>query len=106
MKHWELIEAQERDGFVIELHFAPETDAPEGHFATGDDDADAELCARIRNGDLLWFVARVTVRKAGIELGSDYLGGCCYESAESFVNGDYYPDMIEAAIEQAALVNG
>jgi hypothetical protein len=89
MSIWELIDTQERDGFTLELHFTPEDDAPEGHVASGDDAADAELCARIRHGDLLWFVARVTASRAGITLGTSYLGGCCYASAEEFIDCGY-----------------
>lgn len=97
MTHWELIDTQERDGFTIELHFAPEDDDPRGHF-----DDDGETAEAIHNGDYLWFVARVTVSKAGIDLGTDYLGGCCYESAADFMEeGGYYADMIEAAMDDA-----
>jgi len=102
MSIWELIDTQERDGFTLELHFAPEDDAPEDHFATGDDAADAELCARIRNGTLLWFVARVTASKAGIALGTSYLGACCYDSAGEFVNCSYNDMALDAIAEARA----
>jgi hypothetical protein len=101
MSNWELMHTETRDGFEIRLHITPETDDPEGCFASGDDAADAELCARIRSGDLMWFIARVTVSKAGVELGDDYLGACCYDNIDEFVAGDYYPDMVEAARERA-----
>lgn len=100
MSIWELIDTQERDGFTLELHFAPEDDAPEGHFATGDDEADAELCANIRNGVWLWFEARVTASKAGIALGTSYLGGCCYANAEEFIQCSF-DDMAHDAIAEA-----
>ena len=98
--YWELIDTQNRDGFTLELHFTPEDDAPEGHFAIGDDDADAELCASIRNGDLLWFVARVTASKAGVALGTSYLGACCYASAAEFIDNSF-DDMALDAIAEA-----
>jgi len=100
MSIWELIDTQERDGFTLELHFAPEDDAPEDHFATGDDEADAELCANIRNGIWLWFVARVTASKAGIALGTSYLGCCCYVNADQFIDHSF-DDMARDAIAEA-----
>jgi hypothetical protein len=100
MTIWELIDIRERDGFLLELHFTPEDDAPEGHFATGDDAADAELCASIRCGDLLWFVARVTASKRGVPLGTSYLSGCCYDSADQFIDNSY-DDMADDAIAEA-----
>ena len=100
MPIWELIDLRERDGFLLELHFTPEDDAPEGHFATGDDAADAELCASIRCGDLLWFVARVTASRRGVTLGTSYLGGCCYDSADQFIDNSY-DDMADDAIAEA-----
>jgi hypothetical protein len=101
MTYWDLIDTQERDGFTLELHFTPEEDDPAGHFASGGDEADAELCARIRDGDLLWFVARVTASKAGIALGVSYLGGCCYASAAEFMQDGYFDDMVSDAITEA-----
>lgn len=100
MTHWELIHTQERDGFTLALHFAPEDDAPEGHFATGDDAADAYLCESIRCGDLLWFVARVTASKAGVALGTSYLGCCCYDSSAQFIDNSF-DDMADDAIAEA-----
>jgi hypothetical protein len=57
---------------------------------------------RINNGDLVWFVARVQAFKNGIELGTDYLGGCCYDSYMQFVEeGGYYADMVQNAVSEA-----
>jgi len=101
MSYWDLVNVRWQDGFEICLHITPEIDAPEGFFASGDDAADADLVERIRSGDLMWFVARVTVSKADIVLGDDYLGACCYDSVEDFLAGGYYPDMVDAALERA-----
>ena len=97
---WELIDSRERDGFEVALHFAPEDDAPEDHFATGDDAADAYLCESIRCGDLLWFVARVTASRRGVALGTSYLGCCCYDSSAQFIDNSY-DDMADDAIAEA-----
>lgn len=99
MSIWELIDTQERDGFTLELHFAPEDDAPEDHFATGCDEEDAALCAEIREGLWLWVVARVTASKAGIALGTSYLSGCCYANAEEFIHCSYNDMALDAIAE-------
>lgn len=49
------------------------------------------------------FCAKVTAWAAGIELASDYLGGCIYPSHEDFykAEGDYFDDMVANVIEKA-----
>ncbi len=82
----------------VEIDYQPETDvAPEGSFATGDDEKDAEICneirERIERGDTwAWFCVSVKVTwrdKRGREYsGTDSLGGCSYKDekdAESCV---------------------
>lgn len=100
MSHFETVHEETRDGFDIALAFAPEYDAPDWDFES--DEERAETLRKIENGSLLWFVARVTASRAGTVLGTDYLGGCCYASAEEFMAPDgYYPDMVDAAIGEA-----
>ena len=66
------------------------------------DDADEALIQGINNGIYMWFAAHVRVSKDGVDLGEDYLGGCCYESAAAFMKpGGYYEDMVECALEDA-----
>ena len=69
-----------------------------------DDELAKDTIERVESGDLVWFCAKVTAWKAGVELGEDYLGGCCYESFESFYTkfkNEYYLDMRDTAISQA-----
>ena len=50
------------------------------------------------------FLAKVTAEKAGVELSSDHLGGCIYESEEDFYTkykDDYFADMKATVIEEA-----
>jgi hypothetical protein len=102
MNNAELIHTEEFEGFTVNFYRLPEDDSPEGHFCTGDDERDAEIVARIESGEYDWFCARVTAERAGIVLASDFLGGCCYESASAFVTDDgYYPDMRRAAVDDA-----
>lgn len=92
----DLISTTEQDGFEIKFYALPEDTDP-----TGSVDDDGETARQIEAGTLQWFIARVTASKAGVELGSDYLGGCAYESAEDFLDCLYYPDMVDVAIAEA-----
>ena len=97
---YETIHKTTSAGFDIVFSVTHEDCAPDWDFDTEEDKQD--LLRRINNGDLVWFVARVQAFKNGIELGTDYLGGCCYNSYMQFVeeNG-YYADMVESAISEA-----
>jgi len=62
-----------------------------------------ELSEDIDNGSLVYFCAKVTAEKAGLELSDDYLGGCIYKSEEEFyqMEGDYFDDMVNIVVEEA-----
>jgi hypothetical protein len=87
-------------GFDIVFSVTYEDSEPDWDFENEEDKQNT--LRRIEQGDLVWFVARVQAFKNGIELGTDYLGGCCYDSYMQFVeeNG-YYADMVESAISEA-----
>ena len=99
MNHFESVHTTEIDGFVIELSVTPETDTPDWDFVSEEDRQDT--LDRINNGYLLWFVAKVTASKLGIVLGTEYLGGCCYERISEFLNDPYFVDMVDQAIAEA-----
>ena len=98
MIYWETIHAETRDGFDIVLSVAPEETDPRDHF-----DDDGETAQAIADGQYEWFVARVEAQRDGITLGTDYIGGCCYERASDFYRApsDYYADMMTRAIDEA-----
>ena len=98
MIYYEMVHQETRDGFDIVLSFAPEDTEPDWFMTEGEK---IDLFDKIDRGVLLWFMARVEVKKAGITLGADYLGGCCYESVSDFVRGGYYKDMINEAMREA-----
>lgn len=97
----ELIHEEQAEGFAIRFYAMPEDSHPRDSFDDSVDDI-AEICRKIDNGTYEWFVAKVTASKNGIELASDYLGACLYESCQQFVtDNDYYADMKARVIEEA-----
>jgi hypothetical protein len=98
--HYETIHTETAAGFDIVFSVTPEIDTPDWDFESEEDRQD--LIDRINDGRLSWFVARVQAFKNGILLGTDYLGGCCYDSPMQFVNdSDYYGDMVENVVAEA-----
>ena len=63
-----------------------------------------DMARKVDRGDLDWFIARVQYFYDGVEMGSDYLGGCLYDSVEkAFESGldGYLEDMEYRAREEA-----
>lgn len=86
----------------FEIYFTPlvEYNTIEGSM---DDELAKDTIERVESGELVWFCAKVTAWKAGVELGEEYLGSCCYESFKDFYTTykeDYYADMRDRAISQ------
>ena len=99
MTYWETVHTETRDGFDIELALAPEDKAPDWDFES--EDERQETSRRIDNGDLLWFVARVTAYRHGVPLGTEYLGGCCYDTVQEFLRDGYFEGMVDEAVSEA-----
>ena len=96
-----LIHSEEREGFTIKCYALPEDIDPRDSF---DPELEAEFdtFGKIERGELTWFCACVTASKAGVELASDYLGCCCYETFADFIQPDsYYTDMRKQVITDA-----
>lgn len=85
-------------GFTIKLYTTPETEKPDWDLTPLELE---ELCNKINSGEYLYFTAKVTAEKEDIELASDYLGGCCYESIQEFINDPYYTDMKNTVLKEA-----
>ena len=84
-------------------------------------DETGEVARKLDNGTYIAFVARVRVLFHGNEIGTDYLGGCIYESLDAFQDhrevrrqnaeyerlgekgrcGSYFRDMIRSACAEA-----
>lgn len=86
----------ETANLVVTCYATPEDTDPADNFQF-QDDIDA-----VRNGDVAWFCAVVTVTdKTGRELGRDVLGGCAYRDGDEFVSGPYFHDMVRNALGEA-----
>lgn len=97
---YETVHTEKAAGFDIVFSVTPEHVEPDWEF---EDEADKQdTLDRIERGDLVYFVARVEAYKSGVLLGTDYLGGCCYDSYKQFVEASgYYADMVETAVIEA-----
>jgi hypothetical protein len=84
--------------------------------ALPDDDLDlsfdesGEVREQLESGTLVAFCVKTSVRLDGMELSSDYLGGCIYPSPAAFNDhiaahgtgcGSYFKDMVQSAITDA-----
>ena len=100
--YWETIHEEEHNGFLIVTSITHEDTHPRDSFDETPEDM-AEICRKIDQGILTWFVARVQAFRHGVLLGTDYLGGNLYENPQDFIKeGGYYEDMVNAATTEAA----
>ena len=95
-----------KDGFQLLVSIAAEDRSAEDCFGFDEcgTDAHAETIRQIESGELLHFTASVEASKAGIILGTDYLGSNTAESLEQWIERDgdgYLPQMIGQAIGEA-----
>lgn len=98
MRHYEDLAKYEREGFDIVVDKTWEDLDPRGQF----DVADAEeVCMKIDEGTYDWFMLRVRVFFDGHEMGSHYLGGCCYEDAKDVLTDGTAEDCIYSAMDEA-----
>ena len=93
-------ETEVRDGITFEFVL---TDEPE--YMSIEDSFDGtvdELYRDVENGKYMWFCACLKAYVFGVEVGSDSIGGCMYESLEDFKKtSGYYEDMKENCVKQA-----
>jgi hypothetical protein len=101
MRHYETIHTEDTRGFHVIFSVTQEDCHPRDCFGYEEEEL-TEICRKIDCGLLAWFVARVDVYQQGILLGSDYLGGCLYDTPMQFVKeSEYYDDMVNNAIADA-----
>jgi hypothetical protein len=101
MRHYEIIHTEDTRGFHVIFSVTPEDCHPRDCFDYTEEEL-ADLCDKINRGVYAWFAARVEVYQQGVLLGSDFLGGCLYDSPMQFVReSEYYEDMVNNAIQDA-----
>jgi hypothetical protein len=98
MRYYDTLAEYEREGYTIIVDKSYEDLNPRDCF---DYDEDEELFRKIENGTLDWFMLRVRVLVEGLELSSEYLGGCCYEDAKEVLTDGTAEDKIYEALADA-----
>jgi hypothetical protein len=98
MRHYEELAKYHRDGFDIVVDKTWEDIDPRGQFDLPDVE---EICKKINEGTYDWFMLRVRVFFDAHEMGSHYLGGCCYEDARTVLTDGTAEDCISAAMDEA-----
>ena len=88
----------EKDGYVIRFQALVE-DTP---YEEEDEAYQADIRQRINDGEIEYFCAKVTFIMDDVEYAVDYLGGCCYDSYEQFIeDDDYFGCMCDRVMEES-----
>ena len=108
MRHWETLAEYDRDGFNVIVDKTWEDCHPSDFFDTSTDPDTGkpyydveEMCRKIDQGLLDWFMLRVRVMHEDVELAVDYVGGFLYEDAREVLTDGVAEDMIESALAEA-----
>lgn len=96
--YYETLATFEREGFDVIVDKRYEDLNPRDQFEECDVE---EIIAKINDYTYDWFMLRVRVMAAGVELGSAYLGGCLYEDAKEVLTDGTAEDKIEEAMAEA-----
>ena len=99
-RYYDELAQYERDGFEIIVEKTYEDMHPRDSFDDSCHDID-EICKDIDRGHLDWFMLRVRVLVEGLELSSEYLGGCLYEDPKEVLTDGTAEDIIDMALEHA-----
>lgn len=102
-REYETLAEFPRGPFLIIVDKTREDLSPRDCFDTGDED---EICRKINDGTFDWFMLRVRAFFDGHELGSSYLGGCCYEDAREVLTDGTAEEFVEQAIKEARAAVG
>jgi len=98
MRYWDLLDTREINGYTVIIDKTWEDISPRQLFEECDVD---EICRKIDNGTYDWFMLRVRVLLRGHELGSDFLGGMCYENPRECLTDGSAASIIEQALHNA-----
>ena len=99
-RYYDTIAEFERDGYDIIVDKTYEDMHPSDSF---DDECFniKELCEDIDSGKFEWFMLRVRVLVEGLELASEYLGGCLYSDPKEVLTDGTAEDLINTALDYA-----
>jgi len=96
--YYEELASYDRNGFLVIVDKRWDDIDPRGCFDTEDAD---EIVAKINDETYDWFLLRVRVLFNGHEVGSHFLGGCCYEDAREVLKDGTAEDCIAEAMIEA-----
>jgi hypothetical protein len=99
-RYYDEIATFERDGFTIIVDKTYEDMHPSDSFDDSCHDI-KQLCEDIDSGRYDWFLLRVRVLVEGLELSSEYLGGCLYSDAREVLTDGTADDLIDQALDSA-----
>ncbi len=100
MRYYDHLATYERDGFTVIVDKSWEDLNPRDCFDDSVTDI-KQMCEDIDSGRLDWFMLRVRVFVEGLEIASEYLGGCLYENANDVLTDGTAEDIIEQALYHA-----
>jgi hypothetical protein len=99
-RHYEELAVYEREGYEIIVDKTWEDISVADTFDDTQFDI-AEINHNIERGHLDWFMLRVRVLVEGLELDSEYLGGCLYEDAREVLTDGTAEDLIAQSLDNA-----
>ena len=100
MRHWEELLREQRGGFEVVVDKTWEDISPRDLFDDSVCDID-DICRKIDNYDLDWFMLRARVLLDGHELGEHIVGGFLYEDARDVLRDGMAEDLIHEALREA-----
>ena len=99
-RYYDTIGEFERDGFDVIVDKTYEDLHPSDSFDEECYDI-KQLCEDIDSGRYEWFMLRVRVLVEGLELASEYLGGCLYSDPREVLTDGTAEDLIGQALDNA-----
>ena len=100
MRYYDTLAEFERDGYDIIVDKSYEDLDPKDCFDESCYDI-KEMYADIESGKLDWFMLRVRVLVEGLELDSEYLGGCLYADPREVLTDGTAEDLIAQSMDNA-----
>jgi hypothetical protein len=99
-RYYDTLGEFERDGFDVIVDKTYEDIDPWDQLSECFD-SKQELYADIDSGKYDWFMLRVRVLVEGLELASEYLGGCLYKDPKDVLTDGTAEDLIGQALDNA-----